>query len=389
MNSENCLIIIPARLSSTRLPNKPILKIAGQSLINRMINIALEVKEYASLIVATDSNEIRNEVIKFGIKVVMTSPNHKNGTERLLEVISTENAPYVVNLQCDEPLLDPEDLKKLIFEIKKSNSDVVSLCFKEPRNQINDPSSVKVVFDKNNYALYFSRNQIPYNSDFLHIHAGIYGFTRLALQKIKSLETSSLEKLENLEQLRWIENGLKIKMLITSNKLIGVDTNQDLKEAEQKINYKKIKGIITDVDGVLTNGQLYYGKAGEELKVFNVKDGLALKRFMSNDIKIAICSARSSLALESRIKDLGIEFFEIGSKNKVLSCNKLLKKMNLSNEDVCYIGDDHNDIAPMKMMGYGFAVSDANEELKNVADEVFKTEGGKGVFSELFKKFFL
>lgn len=389
MTKHNCLIVIPARLASKRLPNKPILKIGDKSLINIMIDIAHKASEYSSIVIATDSIEIKEEVNSLGVEVIMTSRNHKNGTARVLEVMDKVNASFFINLQCDEPLLHPDDLIKLIVETKKSESDVVSICHKELNNKVNDPSSVKVVFDKNNNALYFSRSNIPFNSDFSFIHTGIYGFTKEALQKIKRLETSKLEKIENLEQLRWIENELRIKMLITNNKTKGVDTEIDLKEVKKKFNYKNFKGLITDVDGVLTKGELIYGKNGEELKVFNVQDGLAIKRILKKGIKVAICSAKSSEALKARINDLGITYYKIGSENKIKSCKELLKQMNLSSNDICYVGDDQNDIEPMQMMAYGFAVSDASEELKMAADEVLETCGGKGVFNEIFKKLFL
>ena len=146
-----------------------------------------------------------------------------------------------------------------------------------------------------------------------------------------------------------------------------------------------IRLIITDCDGVLTDGRLYYGPEGEVLKVFNVKDGTAIKALISKDIKIGVVSGRSSMALLSRAKELRLDFCEMGVQNKSQVIKRLTKEYGFKKNEVLYVGDDTNDISAYDAVGVFCAVSDADESVLQMADIVLKTSGGDGVFKEIFK----
>ena len=233
--------IIPARYGSTRLEGKPLVDICGKTMIHRVYEQAKKVLDY--VVVATDDDRIFNEVHSFGGDVVMTSENHTTGTNRCLEAFeiyqkeSNINFDVVLNIQGDEPLLAPEQITSLIACFDDENTQMATLVI--PTNvQKELNSGVFVVFDKNDNVLYFSRAVIPvirdeekenwakYNTYFKHV--GMYGFTPNSLREFANMEETSLEKNEKLEQLRWLENGNKIKIAITLHNSIPVDTLEDV-----------------------------------------------------------------------------------------------------------------------------------------------------------------
>jgi len=233
--------IIPARFASTRFPGKPLAKIAGKSMIERVYEQAIKSKALSRVIVATDHVEIEAEVKKFGGTACITSTDHPSGSDRCAEVLDKMKitCDAVINIQGDEPFIDPRQI------------DLLSACFEDPRTDLAtlikpitsrevlfNPNSPKVVVDHEQFAIYFSRHPIPFirgaeedtwiarHNFFQHI--GIYGYRPHILKKITGLPTSSLEKAESLEQLRWLENGFKIKTAITTYETIAIDTPQDL-----------------------------------------------------------------------------------------------------------------------------------------------------------------
>ena len=285
MNDNSCAIVIPSRIGSNRLPNKPLLNVAGKPLISWVIEAAFKVDFKPEVIVATDDKRIKKLAESLGAKSIMTSKDCKNGTARILEIIDKIDTEFIINLQGDEPLVSPNDLNNLFIAIKSRNSDIVSICHQIDNSEAADPSAVKVVFDFNQNALYFSRSKIPYGSENFFCHKGIYAFKKESLKKIRSLKSSILGNLEDLEQLQWLENNMSINMLITKDKSIGVDTQDDLLRAENALMANNIKALICDIDGTLTNGLLWYGENGEELKCFNVKDGWAIKKLLMKGFK--------------------------------------------------------------------------------------------------------
>ncbi len=238
--------IIPARYSSTRLEAKPLKKIHGHTMIEWVYKRAKK-SELHDLVVATDDKRIYDEVISFGGKAIMTSETHPNGTSRIAEVCEKMNDyDVIINIQGDEPLIEADMINSLINTFKE-NKDLVMATLKHKLNskeEIENPNSVKVICDKNNYAIYFSRSVIPYprkNENISYYkHIGIYAYKRDFVIEYSKMPSSPLEEAESLEQLRVLENGYKIKVLETSHSLIGVDTEQNLQDVIAYIEKNKM-----------------------------------------------------------------------------------------------------------------------------------------------------
>jgi len=237
--------VIPARYQSTRLPAKPLADIHGRPLIQHVYEIAQKTKCLDSVVVATDDQRIADAVRAFGGQVVMTSPNHASGTDRVAEVAAGSDAGIVVNIQGDEPLLDPRMIDECVLTLKSALRDgddvgLSTVIKKVGEDAYHDPSVVKVVSDARGRALYFSRSLIPYprrrTDDFeVFEHIGLYAYTRECLTKLSKLPPSRLEKIECLEQLRALENGISIQTVVTQceGELVSVDTQEDLERVRR------------------------------------------------------------------------------------------------------------------------------------------------------------
>jgi len=237
--------IIPARYASTRFPGKPLAKIDGKPMVMQVYEKAQAILN--DTYVATDDQRIYDEVLNHGGKAIMTANTHKSGTDRIHEAILKLEEEglkfdYVINIQGDEPFINPAQIELLKGCFSSKNIQLATLVKKiSNTEELFNPNTPKVVFDNNSNALYFSRSTIPYirgveQNEWLtkhtfYKHIGIYGYRTDILKKIASLSTSSLEEAESLEQLRWLENGLQIKVAITEHETIGVDTPEDLEKA--------------------------------------------------------------------------------------------------------------------------------------------------------------
>lgn len=235
--------VIPARYASTRFPAKPLADIRGKSMIQRVYERAKASKSLSKVIVATDHQKIFDHVLSFGGEACITDINHQSGTDRCYEVLSFEREQfdYVINIQGDEPFIAPEQIDLLASCFSK-NVNIATLAKRiENYDTLDNPNVVKVVFDKNQFALYFSREALPHQRGVLkdnwlekglfYKHIGIYGFRSTTLKEIVQLPLSRLEKSEALEQLRWLENGYRIKVAETRLDSMGIDTPEDLTEA--------------------------------------------------------------------------------------------------------------------------------------------------------------
>lgn len=239
--------VIPARYSSTRLEGKPLKDICGHTMIEWVYKRCKKSK-LDDVIVATDDERIFKEVLNFGGKAFMTSKNHSNGTSRIAELCEKiSDFDVVINIQGDEPLIEAEMIDSLINSfVEDKELNMATLKHKIiSEKEVNDPNNVKVVTDIDNFAVYFSRAAIPFprkNKDFTYYkHVGIYGYKRDFVLKYVTMPSSPLEEIESLEQLRVLENGYKIKVLETKYEIIGVDTEENLKEVIDYINGNSIK----------------------------------------------------------------------------------------------------------------------------------------------------
>jgi 3-deoxy-manno-octulosonate cytidylyltransferase (CMP-KDO synthetase) len=229
--------VIPARYDSTRFPGKPLVNIAGKPMIQHVWENSAKSKLINELYAATDDKRIFVAVKSFGGNAVMTSKKHKSGSDRIGEVIKKRNCDIVVNIQGDEPFINPLNIDKTIRPLlEDKNIRVSTLCTPiKHRDEINNPNVVKVVVDKNGFALYFSRLAVPYNRDkakniVYYKHIGLYVYRKKYLLEFINQKPSKLEMAEKLEQLRILENGTKIKVVITNIDSFTVDSKQDLKK---------------------------------------------------------------------------------------------------------------------------------------------------------------
>ncbi len=235
-------IIIPARYGSSRLEGKPLLKVCNKYIIQWVWEKAVKCNGIDRVIVATDDERIYNACREFGAEVEMTSAEHKSGSDRIAEVASRHpEIGYIINLQGDEPLIEEDNIELVRKGVVEDDSADISTLIREIKdmNEVNNPNLVKCIFDVNNYAMYFSRSKIPYERNEgmskFYGHLGIYGYKREALFNMTSLQQTTYEKAESLEQLRALQNGMKIKVAVVENVPVGIDTKEDFEKFKSMV----------------------------------------------------------------------------------------------------------------------------------------------------------
>lgn len=235
-------VIIPARYSSKRLEGKPLIKVCDKPIIQWVWEKAKQVKSADMVIIATDNQQIYDVCKAFGADVEMTSPNHQSGSDRIKEVAQKyPDISYIINLQGDEPMINPDCVEEVIKQITENTDADISTLLTElnPDADLDDPNMVKCVINNEGYAMYFSRSKIPYERNYdiakFYKHIGLYGYKREALFKMSELEQPAIEKAESLEQLRALYYGMKIKTSIVEYDSIGIDTLEDLNEFKKLV----------------------------------------------------------------------------------------------------------------------------------------------------------
>ncbi len=236
------VIIIPARKGSTRLKNKLLLQVKGKPVIQWTAENCLRVKNASRVIVATDSQEIADIFKNSEVETVLTPPDLNSGSDRVAYVAKELNEEKIINVQGDEPLLEPSDIEKVIDALNKAQISTLAYPIQDEENYLN-PNVVKVVIDKNGYALYFSRSPIPFYRDIAFSqmvktfetpvlkHIGVYGYRKEALMDFAfKLSQTTYEQIEKLEQLRLLENGYRIKIIKASKDTLGIDTKEDFEK---------------------------------------------------------------------------------------------------------------------------------------------------------------
>lgn len=400
------IAVIPARYHSTRLPGKPLLEIAGKAMILHVLDRARQVQGLDAVLVATDDERIARVVRESGGEVCMTSADCASGSDRLQEVAKKHSADVYINIQGDEPLLDPKAIEALITCMRGQDSPAVAtLAYALPKaeeHRVRDPNLVKVVCDDKGRALYFSRSPIPYVRDegtecTYYVHIGVYAYRREALERFGSLPPAPLEQVEKLEQLRLLQAGLSIQVLQTEAFGPGVDTAEDLALVRQIMagqtlppsldqRLSLIKLIITDVDGVLTDGGLYYSAEGECLKRFNARDGLGCVLAQKKGLRLAVLSGRDCQALRTRLKDLGITIFRLGRLEKAQALREIFAESACEPSQAIFLGDDLTDLPAFAACALGACVADAHQDVRQAADLVLASRGGQGALRELLER---
>lgn len=242
--------IIPARYASSRFPGKPLIDIAGKTMIQRVYEQTKLASCLSDVIIATDDERIADHAVSFGAKVVMTATDHPSGTDRCYEALVKygETADYVINIQGDEPFIDPGQITELAAVCDGTTELATQMIAVDSHNVLFDSGEVKIVLNTNNEALYFSRMVIPFikgleEKDWhkhhpYFRHVGMYAYRTDILKTLTSLSPSSLEKAESLEQLRWLENGFKIKLVETNFDSHCIDTPEDIEKVLHYYNSK-------------------------------------------------------------------------------------------------------------------------------------------------------
>jgi 3-deoxy-manno-octulosonate cytidylyltransferase (CMP-KDO synthetase) len=241
------IVIIPARYASTRFPGKPLAKIAGVSMIERVYKQCELAKGIAKVVVATEHEKVKEEVQRFGGRIVMTSSKHVSGTDRIFEAATLARADedaIVINVQGDEPLIEPSVISAIAKMMEKDESILVGtpITLLTQEEEFTNPNVVKVVLDANKNALYFSRAGIPFQREPSHIkhykHIGVYGYRMSALKRFTQLKEGTLEKSERLEQLRFLEAGVPIRCVEVQYESIAVDVPEDVAKVEARLAEK-------------------------------------------------------------------------------------------------------------------------------------------------------
>jgi 3-deoxy-manno-octulosonate cytidylyltransferase (CMP-KDO synthetase) len=234
MTLEKAAGIIPVRYGATRFPGKPLARILGKSMIQWVYEGAKQSKLLKRIIIATDDERILKAAKEFGAEATMTSTDHASGTERVAEAAAQVDAEIIINIQGDEPLVDGKILDALVIALDDPSIPMASLMAKETDlSLLQDSHIVKIVTDKSGFALYFSRSALPFHApDHFFRHIGIYGYRRDFLMNFHRLPASRLERIEKLEQLRVLENGLRIQMVEIARPTLSVDTPQDIIKVE-------------------------------------------------------------------------------------------------------------------------------------------------------------
>jgi 3-deoxy-manno-octulosonate cytidylyltransferase (CMP-KDO synthetase) len=238
------IALVPARLESTRLEKKLLSLISNTPLIVLTVKNLINSKLFDEVCVITDSDEIIDILIKYSIKFFKSKGNHDTGTDRISEFANKFNCDVIINVQGDEPFINKSDLNLIINNFKNDNTNEIEAISLKTNikniDEIEDSSNVKVITDSNSNAIYFSRNPIPHNRSGNNVkyfkHIGVYAFRKNALIKFSKLKKSKLEQAEMIEAIRFIDNGMKIKILEVFNNYIGIDTIEDLKKARKIFN---------------------------------------------------------------------------------------------------------------------------------------------------------
>src|SRR5215510_2970177 len=228
MKADAAIAIIPARFNSTRFPGKPIIEIDGKTLIEHVYRQVERAESVTRIVVATEDHRIADAVRRFGGTAIMTRNDHPSGTDRLAEAAQDyPNNTLVVNVQGDEPMIEPGDIDRAVAAAQLGDAEIVTLMTRLDPAQADDPNRVKVVTDRHGIALYFSRSKIP-SGGTCFLHLGLYVYRVGFLKKFTKLEQTPLEISERLEQLRALEHGYRIRVVEVENESWGIDTPEDL-----------------------------------------------------------------------------------------------------------------------------------------------------------------
>lgn len=401
--TDNICFCIPARYESTRLDHKLLLDIDGETCISRTVNRVKESK-YASdnIFVLTDSQLIIDHLQPHNIHTILTTTECNNGTDRISKHLSLVPKTYdiIVNIQADEPFISPDNIDHAIEKhmVHYDDVNVFYTTLHEERNTeeyLRSRASLKVITNNDNDAVYYSRNIIPWNKMGQLVNGytyktftGIYVFNRRLLERYCDLKDTPLQLMEDCEQLKIIENGLKIKTYPTKvfNE-VSLNTPDDYKYLCARYTGSteednKIKFVVFDLDGVFTDGKIYATRDGQ-MKCYNGKDTYGIKLIRDKNVKTGLITAHNfdGLDMMNHIVDR-MDYVCKGKYNKIDVLDDWLKKLGLTYNDVAYIGDDIPDIPVMSVVKFSACPNNAVNSVKEVSKYICRDKGGDGAVRE-------
>lgn len=407
--NENICFCIPARLKSSRLKNKLLLPINNVSCISHTINQVKQSKFYNNnIFIITDSYEIKDAIQNDNVFSIVAKIECKNGTERISKNLNEIPINYkiIVNIQGDEPFISH---KNIDFAIEKhldsnNNNNYFYTTLHEEKNDLDylkSSASIKVTTDNDNNVLYYSRSLIPSNKNLeidnnfkYKTFTGIYVFNRDKIESFQYLENTSLQLIEDCEQLKILEHGYKIKSFSTLEyNEISLNTENDyeflLKKysnnstIENNFNEKiKIKFVAFDLDGVFTDGKIYVDDQ-KQLKCYNGKDSYGLKLLGDKNIKTGLITAHDTPLLKNMEHIYPrMDYISSGNYNKKEVLDGWKDQLNLEYNEIAYIGDDLPDKEILEIVGFSACPNDAHISIKNIVKFISRQKGGNGAVRE-------
>lgn len=400
-----CCICIPARLHSTRLDKKLLLRFDNKTCIEKTIEQCLKTS-IKDIYLLTDSQEIINIVKKYDINTIFTEKKCSNGTDRICKYLNKidKKFQYIVNVQADEPFVSPKNidfaLEKHIKIMENSeNKDIDRIFYttlheeNNSKEYLKSTASLKLVTDKYDNVITYSRNIIPWNKKAIvnssikyKTFTGIYVYNMRHLENYENLDKSLLQEEEDCEQLRIIENNFKIKSYPTLvYNEISLNEKQDYDFLLEKYYNKKkntIKFAVFDLDGVFTDGKIYVLE-DSIMKCYNGKDSYGLKLLKNNGIKTGLITSHDTTVVDNMSHIINrMDYISKGSYTKIEILGQWIKELDINYEEVAYIGDDLNDIIIMSNVGFCACPQNAIQEIKNISNYICKNKSGDGAVRE-------
>ncbi len=365
-------------------------------MVVRVLQNIQQAERVDRVLVATDDQRIADAVSAAGGAAVMTAPELPSGSDRVWAAARSTEAQIIVNVQGDEPLLPARVVDALVQRLLDDGGDagdhydIATPVVNVPRLAATSPDVVTVARDDRGTALYFSRATIPHGADPVWQHLGVYAYRRAALERFVSAGPGQLEQTEKLEQLRALSLGLRVAAVEVDATTHAVDRPEDVAVVERALQSDeaaaptaRVRLVVLDVDGVLTDGRISYVGDAEQHLSFDVKDGHGIVALRGAGIQVALITGRDSPALRRRAAELGITELRAGISDKATELAELSASLQIPLEAVCYVGDDEPDLAAMAMAGTAAAPADATAAARMAATIVLTHAGGRGAVREL------
>ena len=397
--------IIPARFASSRFPGKALALIAGTPMIVRVCEQVRKCSLVDHIVVATDDERIAAICRQADIDVKMTATHHLTGTDRMIEAIRGMDAEIYVNVQGDEPLIAPSSVGTVIELYRRSVSvgvDVATVYLEGATpEQEASTAVVHLVPTRNERILTLSRLPVPCGFQATYqrnIHVGLYAYSRVALERFASRSPGPVELSESIELMRFLEHGEAVACAPVVEPSIGVDYPDDIGRAEamlQGVNsaaeslsqrLANVRLLTLDVDGVLTDGGLYYTEAGDVMRRFQVQDGMGIKRLIASGVEVAFVSQSATAAIQARAQALGISRCLTGVSDKLVAVSGLCRELGVGLKNVAHMGDDVNDLPLLRAVGLPATVPHAVPDVAAAAQWRSTAAGGAGAVRELCER---